>query len=524
MPSPTQAPSSPSLPPQAVSRIASEVRDGIANQRDLEHGATDDDDDDGWDGPDDADNPRNWAPRRKWAAVLVVSLFTLISPVASSMVAPGLEAIGRDLAIATALERALVLSIFVAAYALGPLAWGPLSELRGRAPVLLAANALFLAFNLGCGFARTAAQMMACRFLAGLGGSAPLAVGGGVLADLFAAEQRGRAIGVYSLMPLLGPAVGPIAGGWIAERTTWRWVFWSTSAVAAAVEAAGLLLRETYAPAVLAARRRRRARAAPPGSGSGSGPAFDNGPDPGPGPARPRRPALGRVLGRALARPLRLLLTQPIVQVMALYMMYLYGLVYLVLSTFPRLWAGAYGQSPGVGGLNYLSLGLGFFLGTQLCAPLQDRVYAALKRRYGIAPGAPGRPEFRVPIMVPGAVLVPAGLLVYSWTAEFRTHWIWPNVGACLLAAGTIIGFQCVQAYMVDSYARFAASAVGAVTVLRSLAGFGFPLFAPAMYDALGLGWGGTVLAGCAIVIGWPAPVLLWLYGPRLRERSKFAA
>ena len=62
------------------------------------------------------------------------------------------------------------------------------------------------------------------RFLAGLGGSAPLAIGGGVVSDLFDAEHRGQAIAIYSLAPLLGPAVAPVAGAWIAEKSTWRWV------------------------------------------------------------------------------------------------------------------------------------------------------------------------------------------------------------------------------------------------------------------------------------------------------------
>jgi hypothetical protein len=196
-----------------------------------------------------------------------------------------------------------------------------------------------------------------------------------------------------------------------------------------------------------------------------------------------------------------------------------------VLVSFPSLWATpapeGYGEPLGISGLNYISLGLGCFLGAQITAPLQDRVYAALKRRDG---ATVGRPEYRVPMMVPGALLVPVGLLVYGWTAEYQTHWIGPNMGVCLFAAGTIVGFQCVQTYLVDTYTRYAASAVGAGTVLRSLAGFGFPLFASSLYDRLGLGWGNTLLASLAIVIGCPWPALLWLYGEKLRKRSPFAA
>lgn len=171
-----------------------------------------------WDGPDDPENPRNWTTRKKWAATLIVSSFTFISPVSSSMVAPALTAISRELGITAEIEEQLVLSIFVLAYAIGPLFLGPLSEIYGRVIVLQLANLFYLAFNIGCGFAQTKGQLIAFRFLSGLGGSAPLALGGGVLGDCFHAEERGRAIAIYSLAPLLGPAVGPIAGGFIALK------------------------------------------------------------------------------------------------------------------------------------------------------------------------------------------------------------------------------------------------------------------------------------------------------------------
>jgi MFS family permease len=74
-------------------------------------------------------------------------------------------------------------------------------------------------------------MLITFRFLAGLGGSAPLSIGGGVIGDLFDAEHRGQAISIYSLAPLIGPVVGPIAGAWIAEKSTWRWVVRLCSAI-----------------------------------------------------------------------------------------------------------------------------------------------------------------------------------------------------------------------------------------------------------------------------------------------------
>ncbi|KZL84162.1 major facilitator superfamily transporter [Colletotrichum incanum] len=507
---------------RSLSRTISEVRDGIENRRDLELGPPLDLEKTPttrtprdpnlvtWDGPDDPGNPKQWSMKRKWAAVFCISCFTLLSPVSSSMVAPALEAIGSELNITSSFEQALVLSIFVLAYAIGPLAWGPLSELYGRVIVLQLTNLFYMFFNLGCGLARTKSQIIAFRFLAGLGGSAPLAIGGGVLGDLFEAEQRGKAISIYSLMPLLGPAIGPIAGGFVTQNTTWRWIFYSTTILTAVIQSIGFfVLQETFAPVLLTRRKKRLIKET---GNTALHTDFDH----------PDR-TIARTLGIAFTRPFRLLGTQPLVQCLALYMMYLYGLMYLVLSIFPALWTGEYGESVGISGLNYISLGLGFFLGAQTCAPLQDRIYAALKRRY-VPDGGPGRPEFRVPMMIPGALLVPTGLLIYGWTAQHHTHWIGPNIGAVLFSAGVIIGFQCIQGFLVDTYTKYAASAVAAATVLRSLAGFGFPLFAPSLYQKLDYGWGNTLLALLGVAIGWPGPLLLWKFGPRLRKKSQYAA
>ncbi|KAI0514873.1 major facilitator superfamily domain-containing protein [Xylaria bambusicola] len=501
----------------------SEIRDGFQNQRDPELGppltekvdttAPNPDDPNlvTWTGPDDPENPKNWPFSKKWAAVFTVSLFTLISPISSSLVAPALESIAEELKIEQAFEKNLTLSIFILAYAIGPLVWGPLSELYGRVLVLQLVNLLYLFFNLGCGLARTKEQLIAFRFLAGLGGSAPLAIGGGVLSDLFTAENRGKALSIYSLAPLLGPAIGPIAGAFIAQNTTWRWAFYATTIADALIQGAGVFfLKETYAPLLLVWKKRRLVKET--GNTDLHTP-YDN----------PNR-TVAKTLRIALERPFRMITTQIIVQVLAVYMLYVYGLIYIVLTSFPVLFSGpepdGYGEPVGIGGLNYISLGLGFFVGAQVTAPLQDRIYVALKKKYG----GIGRPEYRVPMLIPGAILMPIGLIVYGWTAEFKTHWIFPNIGAFLFSTATIISFQCLQTYLVDTYTRYAASAVSAGTVFRSLAGFGFPLFAPSLYETLGNGWGNTLLALLGVVLGWPAPFLLWKYGEKLRMRSPFAA
>lgn len=92
------------------------------------------------------------------------------------MVAPALPSIAAQFNVTDQVISQLMLSVFVLAYAVGPLFLGPLSEIYGRVIVLQLANLFFLVFNIGCAVSQTKVQMIVCRFFAGLGGSAPLAV------------------------------------------------------------------------------------------------------------------------------------------------------------------------------------------------------------------------------------------------------------------------------------------------------------------------------------------------------------
>ena len=69
-------------------------------------------------------------------------------------------------------------------------------------------------------------MLIGFRFLEGMAGSAPITIGGGTIADLFIQEQRGGALAIWSMGPLIGPVVGPITGGFLAKAEGWRWVFW----------------------------------------------------------------------------------------------------------------------------------------------------------------------------------------------------------------------------------------------------------------------------------------------------------
>lgn len=257
-----------------------------------------------------------------------------------------------------------------------------------------------------------------------------------------------------------------------------------------------------------------------------------------------------KALLNAWARPFKLLIFQPIIQVMACFMAYNYGLMYLFLSSFAELWQVKYKEQPDISGLNYISLAVGMILGAQFAVHGQPRVrqstcpiepqllialkiYTHLKNKNN----DDGRPEYRLPLLMVGAAFAPIGIMIYSWTAQEECLWIGPDIGVGIFGFGIVMSMICTSGYMIECFPLVAASAVAAATCLRSIAGFvsrhifehipplanvyqGLALCAPYLFEYLGYGRGGTLLAGVAVLIGIPAPVILWKYGQRIREKG----
>lgn len=453
-----------------------------------------------WDSETDPLNPQNWSPFRKWMAVIVFSICTFVTPLASSMFAPAVLDASREFDSHSSVILSLMVSVFVVGYAAGPLVLSPLSEMYGRAPVLHFSNILFTVFQIACARAHSANELIVYRFLAGLGGSGPLTLGGGVIADVFPPEVRGKAVAFYSLGPLLGPVIGPIAGGFVSQYIGWRFVFWILLIAGTIMTGLAMIfLQETNAVVILERKTRKMQKQLKrPELRS----AFDRG--------LPK----SQQIKTALVRPIKMLLFSPIVFLMSLYMALIYGLLYLLFTTLSNVFIGQYGFTTGTSGLAYLGIGSGFLFGLFICGKLSDKIMMQLTAKNG----GVRKPEFRLPLMVVGSLLLPIGLFVYGWSAKYKVHWIVPIIGLAPFGIGMMCAFLPIQTYLIDAFSEYAASAIAAATVLRSLFGAFLPLAGPPMYRALGLGWGNSVLALAAILFA-PVPLVFWRYGERIRQR-----
>lgn len=119
--------------------------------------------------------------------------------------APGAEALTVEFGITSTVVATLTVSIYLIGFAVGPLFISPMSEVYGRLPVYHIGNAVYIAFTIGCALSTSTAMFLIFRLICGLAAASPMAIGGGSIADLYPPEERGKAMALFGLGPLLGP-------------------------------------------------------------------------------------------------------------------------------------------------------------------------------------------------------------------------------------------------------------------------------------------------------------------------------
>ncbi|KAF7552301.1 hypothetical protein G7046_g7463 [Stylonectria norvegica] len=456
-----------------------------------------------WDGPNDPANPQNWSNARKTVTVALVAAITFTTPLASSIFAPSIEQVMTEFHSTNEQLASFIVSVYLIGYCFGPLVIAPLSEMYGRNHLYNICNLLFVVFSIACAKAPTLDTLIVFRLFAGLAGSCPLTLGAGTLADMISADKRAAAMASWIMGPLLGPVVGPIAGGYLTEAKGWRWSFWVVAMLGGAIGVLSFIFnRETYAITILQRKTNKlRKETGNPNLHS----ALDTGKTP------------KELFSVAIVRPTKMLLFSPIVFLFSLYMAIVYGYMYLIFTAMPGLFEFQYRFSTGSVGLSYIGIGIGSMIGLVIVGSTSDRSVAYLTKKNG----GERKPEYRLPVMFLASFFVPLGLFLFGWAAQKNLHWILPIIGTGFLGLGMVAAFMAMSVYLVDAYVEFAASAMAASTVFRSLFGALLPLAGRQMFETLGYGWGSSLLAFIAVAM-IPVPIFLLKYGERIRSRNLF--
>ncbi|KAG2419997.1 hypothetical protein HFD88_004794 [Aspergillus terreus] len=468
-----------------------------------------------------SENPSNWQFTRKLYIAIVALLLVLSGGITSSLPSNSVESTMRDYNVKGDMNKVLPTAVFLIGYMVGPIVFSPLSETIGRKPVLLWTYSLFVLGSLGTALAPDWRSMLVFRWICGTAGSAPQTVVGGVYADLFAdPRMRGRMMAAYMSATSFGPILGPIISGCVLPDD-WRWCYRLVTVFYGCVWIAlmfisgepflcvsyGIALtntEETFGPYIMKKEAMRLRK-------------ESNSKD------YVTRQELNSTgfkdeALQILTRPLTMLIFEPVVLFSSIYLAYAYGLIFFSFQAYPIVFEGTYNFSVQATALAFIAIGIGAS-SSGFVTLFYDTVYEKAKSK---GRAWTSRAEFqRLPTGCIGGPCLTIGLFWLGWSAQPHVHWIAPVLSGVFFGFGYQIIFISLQTYIADVYRIYSASALAASVVTRSLVGALLPLAADPLYEALGVGWG-TSVVGFASLACIPIPFGFLYFGPWMRKKSPF--
>ncbi|PPQ62974.1 hypothetical protein CVT24_006080 [Panaeolus cyanescens] len=448
--------------------------------------------------PNHPSDPMTWSPLKRWYLTMVSGLLVLNATFASSSPSGIFPRLREEFHMSEKVGI-LTLSLFVCGYCVGPLLWGPLSEQYGRRPMFVYPFFVYGCFMVAGALAQNTASVLIFRFLGGTFAAAPLTNSGALISDIFDASMRGKALAVFTVAPFAGPALGPTAAGFIADNISWRWLFWILAIFAFVCEILIIFtIPETYKPVLLgriAAAKRQ-----------------ETGDDRYESPLEREKMTLTKRLEHMLARPFVILFCEPMLIALTLYMSFVYGCLYLLFTAYPIVFTQTHGFNAGVSGLMFLPIPIGGAIAVALYVWYFNPKYEAEVHR--LAP-KPVPPEFRLEMVFYAGPLFAASFFWFAWTSLPHLSFWAPMLSGLLMGFSIQLIFLGLFNYIIDAYLSVAASSLASSTVIRSLFGAAFPLFAGDMYAALDPQWASTILGFIAVAMV-PIPFVLHKSVPTL--------
>lgn len=168
------------------------------------------------------------------ATLAGVAAGAFLGPFTQTVYTPALVQLERFFDVNTLLIN-LTISLFTAILALSNFVIGPIADRWGRRATLLPGLAIFIVGSLLCLVSGSYGLFLAGRLLQGAGISAAVLIAPTVIGDIYAPDERGRAMSTYQTISFMGPVLGPVLGGAIAWFLAWQWIFALLASAAAAV-------------------------------------------------------------------------------------------------------------------------------------------------------------------------------------------------------------------------------------------------------------------------------------------------
>ncbi|RJE22247.1 transporter [Aspergillus sclerotialis] len=458
--------------------------------------------------PSDPEHPNNWSRKMKLLLAVAGCLSVINSTLGSSFPSGTIDQISQHFRVTNEPQLVLPISCYLMGYVIGPILFGPLSEYLGRKSVMVGAFTGYILFTMACAVAPTWAAFLVFRLICGTVASAPVAIVGGLFADIYAdPKPRGLGMAWFTCATSCGPVLSPVISGFIGQSTSWRWVFGTGTFIALIPFPLLVLAPESYLPVILS---RKAAELRKETGNQNIIAATDL-----------EKQSLKYILTVIMTRPYRMLFQETIVACVCLYSTLLYAIYYLYFEVYPIIFQGpdsVYGFSPGITGLAFLPIAAGsVFTGTIFIAWDNYCQRATAKGQTWVK-----CEEYRrLPIACIGGPLYSIAMFWLGWSAKPDINYMAPIMSGFLFGLGYFLTFTALLNYVSDAYLTFAASAQGMASTCRSIGGALLPLASNKMYKTLGNSWACSLLGLLNLAVA-TIPFVFIKYGDKIRASSKF--
>ncbi|KAK0119793.1 hypothetical protein ONS95_011225 [Cadophora gregata] len=468
---------------------------------------------------------------KKRYIVIMVTFAAFISPTSANMYFPALNPLQEELNVSTTLIN-LTLTSYMIFQGLAPTIFGDLADMAGRRPAYIIAFIIYLGANIGLALQNSYAALFILRCLQSTGSSGAIALGFGVVADVSTSAERGKYIGLLGAGTMMGPAIGPVIGGVLAQFLGWRSIFWFLVILSGCflvpyaltvpetgrnVVGNGSVPPQGWNLTVLEWYQHRKEERSLEGLSRSET-------------AEGRRLAQEELArGRKLRWPNPLKTVRIIMEkdmaVVLIYNSLIYTAFYDIVASIPQLFSEIYHYNDLQIGLCYIPFGCGCALASFINGKLLDGNYKRVARKIGFTidrkhgddlrhfPIERARLEIIWPILYFGL----ACNLCYGWVLEKEAILAAPLIlqffmGLCINGA-----FNILSTLIVDLYPQSPSTATAANNLVRCFVGAGGTAIINIMIIRMGRGWCFTFIALVCIA----ASPMLWVemkWGPKWRE------
>ncbi|KAL5363336.1 major facilitator superfamily domain-containing protein [Aspergillus floccosus] len=419
----------------------------------------------------------------------------------------------------------LSITIFCIGFGLAPMVLAPFSEINGRRPIFIGSGIIFVATIIACGGTHHFAGLLVARFFQGVGGSTFSTMVGGVISDIYHAEDRNTPMALFSGAALFGTGLAPLLSSVITYHSTWRWIYYSHAIVAGVFTIViFLFFKETRGSVILS----RKAAAlnkyyeALEAAGHFGVIMVDSQPyeeklkrirwkvksD-------EQRQSLGQMISISCYRPFHMLCTEPVVFFFSLWAAFSWAVLYLQFGSVPLVFQTNHGFNVEQSGAVFTSMCVAVIFAT-IISIYQEKIAMRFWK-------LPRTPEARLYFVCVQSALMPIGLFWFGWTSFSSVPWIVPTLAVGCATMGILSIYLAVFNYLADTYHRYASSAIAAQSCCRNLLGGVFPLITNALFTNLGYPGASSLLGGIGALLTL-VPWVLAFYGPKIRAKSKMAS